>query len=109
MGIRYSLHSKDLPGHPDLVFKNQRKIIFINGCFWHRHRSVRCGLARLPKSRLEFWLPKLESNRLRDRRTHRALRAQDWKILVVWECQIGHKEQLENKLRRFLEGTDARD
>jgi len=107
MGIRYSQHPKDLPGCPDIVFRRQRKVIFIHGCFWHRHQGVTCRLARLPKSRLDFWLPKLESNRLRDQRTRRALRAQKWKVMVVWECQLVHKELLENKLRRFLRGDHA--
>src|SRR3972149_3121732 len=109
MGYRYALHGKDLPGRPDLVFLPRRKVIFVHGCFWHRHASARCRLARIPKTRLEFWLPKLESNRRRDQRNQRALRGDGWNILVVWECQLRHKEQLENKLRRFLEGkSDAR-
>jgi DNA mismatch endonuclease, patch repair protein len=108
MGYRYALHRTDLPGRPDVVFPSRRKAIFVHGCFWHRHRSKRCKLARLPKTRLDFWLAKLESNRLRDQRKQRALRLAGWKFLVVWECQLSHTEQLENKLRRFLEGNDAR-
>jgi DNA mismatch endonuclease (patch repair protein) len=107
MGFRCSLHAKDLPGHPDFVLRRARKAIFVHGCFWHRHPSARCRLARLPKSRLDFWLPKLESNRLRDQRVQRALRVKGWRILIVWECQLSHKEQLENRLRRFLEGENA--
>ena len=66
MGYRYRLHRRDLPGSPDLVFATRRKVIFVHGCFWHRHGDSRCKLARLPKSRLEFWGPKLENNRRRD-------------------------------------------
>lgn len=104
LGYRYRLHRRDLPGRPDLVFPARQKVIFVHGCFWHRHRARRCRLARLPKTRLEFWEPKLEANRLRDLRAYAALRKAGWKILVVWECGLSNKEQLENKLRRFLEG-----
>jgi DNA mismatch endonuclease (patch repair protein) len=79
----------------------------VHGCFWHRHAARSCRLARLPKSRLDFWLPKLESNRVRDINKQRALRAAGWEILVVWECQLSDKEHLENKLRAFLESKDA--
>lgn len=102
LGGRYRLHAKDLPGHPDLVFRTQRKVIFVHGCFWHRHRSPRCPLARLPKSRLDFWLPKLEGNRERDKRNERALRRLGWKVLTVWECQIANAASLTKSIRRFL-------
>lgn len=102
MGYRYRLHRRDLPGIPDLVFPARKKVIFIHGCFWHRHPDPACKLARLPKSRLEFWKPKLEANRRRDLEKQARLRALGWDILVVWECEIGHKEQLENKIRSFL-------
>ena len=102
LGYRYALHAKDLPGAPDLVFRKRRRVIFVHGCFWHRHSKKSCRLARLPKSRLDFWLPKLESNQIRDMRHRKALRAAGWRILVVWECDLRHKEQLENILRSFL-------
>ncbi len=108
MGFRYALHRRDLPGCPDLVFAPRKKAIFVHGCFWHRHASSKCRLARLPKSRLDFWAKKLESNRLRDDKKTRALRAMGWKVLLVWECQLSDKEQLQNKLRRFLEGDNVR-
>jgi DNA mismatch endonuclease, patch repair protein len=107
MGIRYALHRRDLPGCPDLVLAPRRKVIFVHGCFWHSHTSSRCRLARLPKSRRDYWLPKLASNRKRDEKVKRALRKLGWKILVVWECQLRDKEQLKNKLWRFLEGNYA--
>jgi len=108
MGFRYALHRRDLPGCPDLVFAPRKKAIFVHGCFWHRHASSKCRLARLPKSRLDFWVKKLESNRLRDDKNKRTLRAMGWKVLLVWECQLSNKEQLQNKLRRFLEGDNVR-
>lgn len=102
MGYRYRLHARDLPGRPDIVFRRIRKAIFVHGCFWHRH--ARCPLARLPKSRLDFWLPKLEGNRLRDHRSLRALRKMGWKVLIVWECQVHRPAALRESLRSFLDG-----
>lgn len=85
-GFRYRLHRATLPGKPDLVFPSRHKAIFVHGCFWHRHPG--CRLARLPKSRLQFWLPKLEENRARDLKNIRRLRKLGWKTHVVWECQL---------------------
>lgn len=101
LGYRYRLHGKGLPGKPDLVFRGRQAIIFIHGCFWHRHPG--CALARLPKSRIDFWEPKLSANRLRDRRNERALRTQGWRVLVIWECQIAKTERLIARIRRFLD------
>src|ERR1700733_2301956 len=64
LGYRYRLHGRLIPGRPDLVFAGRKKVIFVHGCFWHRHSDSACKLARMPKSRLEFWVPKLEKNRL---------------------------------------------
>lgn len=105
LGYRYRLHRRDLPGKPDLVFPGRRKVIFVHGCFWHRHTDPACKLARLPKSRLDFWLPKLQGNRERDLRNQQALRAMGWEVLVVWECELGERAALEYKLRRFLDGS----
>jgi DNA mismatch endonuclease (patch repair protein) len=102
MGFRYRLHDRKLPGTPDLVFRKRRKAIFVHGCFWHKHPSPDCKLARLPKSRLDFWGPKLQGNRTRDLRDQAALAADGWNILIVWECELRHGEQLQNKLRSFL-------
>ncbi|MCC6156954.1 MAG: DNA mismatch endonuclease Vsr [Deltaproteobacteria bacterium] len=100
LGYRYRLQGKDLPGRPDLLFRSRRKVVFVHGCFWHRHRG--CALARLPKSRLNFWLPKLESNAMRDRTAQSRLRKMGWNYLVVWECQIGDREKLSKRLIEFL-------
>ncbi|MBL8964979.1 MAG: DNA mismatch endonuclease Vsr [Phycisphaeraceae bacterium] len=93
-------HPADVPGKPDLVFRSRRAVVFVHGCFWHRH-SCRNG-QRLPKTRLEFWGPKLEGNRLRDARTRRRLRADGWRVLVVWECQTRNAERLRTRLAAFL-------
>lgn len=104
MGFRYRLHRRNLPGAPDLVFPSRNKVIFIHGCFWHRHPDPACKLARLPKTRLEFWRPKLEGNRRRDLHAQQRLCDLGWHFLIVWECEIGHKEQLVNRIQLFLEG-----
>jgi len=101
MGYRYRLHRKELPGKPDLVFPSRRKVIFVNGCFWHRH--VGCALARLPKSRVNFWIPKLEGNRKRDIRNKRALAKEGWKVLTLWECGLKDIDRLEARIKRFLD------
>lgn len=100
-GYRYRLHARDLPGKPDLVFPGRRKVVFINGCFWHRHRG--CALARLPKSRTEFWTEKLERNRERDERNVEALREQGWEVLTVWECEVRDPATLMPRVVAFLE------
>ncbi|MBZ9684340.1 DNA mismatch endonuclease Vsr [Mesorhizobium sp. CO1-1-7] len=102
MGYRYRLHRGDLPGKPDIVFGKRKKAIFIHGCFWHRHDDPACRLARLPKSRLDFWEPKLSANAERDALKQDALKRLGWNVLVVWECELRQSEQLENKLRQFV-------
>ena len=106
LGYRYRVHGKDLPGKPDLVFNGRGKIIFVHGCFWHRHRG--CSLCRMPKSRLEFWGPKLEENRKRDFRDQKKLRRAGWRPLVVWECELRNTETLTRKIVKFLEEEAAR-
>jgi DNA mismatch endonuclease, patch repair protein len=101
LGYRYRLHQKNLPGRPDLVFKSRHKVIFVHGCFWHRHTD--CVLARMPKSRLDFWAPKLEGNKLRDRRNKKSLIQGGWKVLTIWECQLRNLTRLRTTIRRFLD------
>ncbi len=101
LGYRCRLHDKALPGRPDLVFPSRRKVIFMHGCFWHRHN--RCQLARLPKSRPEFWLPKLGGNKRRDRAIRCALTRQGWKNLVLWECELRDLVRVMIKILVFLE------
>jgi DNA mismatch endonuclease, patch repair protein len=104
MGYRYRLHAKELPGRPDIVFRKRKKAIYVHGCFWHRHPDPACKLGRLPKTRLDFWLPKLEGNRQRDIANARRLEAMGWRVLLVWECELSDSEQVRNTLRRFIEG-----
>jgi len=104
MGYRYKLHVRDLPGNPDMVFPKRRKIIFVHGCFWHRHHSG-CALTRWPKSKLEFWKPKLEENRRRDEKNIRKLRRMRYGVMVVWECQVKDTEKLGRRIKAFLDRT----
>jgi DNA mismatch endonuclease, patch repair protein len=100
MGCRYRLHQSDLPGNPDIVLARHRKVILVHGCFWHRHH---CADGRkLPRSKPEYWGPKLERNRRRDKRNIVQLRKLGWSVLVVWECDIRKGLRLDAALRRFL-------
>lgn len=103
MGFRFRLHVQGLPGRPDIVFPGRRKVIFVHGCFWHRHAG--CRNARLPKSNRAFWTPKLNANRDRDRRNLKALEKEGWSCLVVWECEIDAPD-ISKRLRQFLETKD---
>jgi len=102
MGYRYRLHVKSLPGKPDLVFRPRNKIIFVHGCFWHQHRRGRCKKAHIPKSRAEYWEPKLARNVERDRAARRKLRREGWDVLVIWECEVDDLESLAERLGAFL-------
>lgn len=101
MGFRFRLHSRKLPGCPDLVFPSKKKVIFIHGCFWHRHNAT-CSLTRMPKSRLEFWVPKLEGNKSRDRKNRAQLKRLGWRVLVLWECQLSDRDSIVNRIQGFL-------
>jgi DNA mismatch endonuclease, patch repair protein len=100
MGFRYRLHARDLPGKPDLVFRNRRKIIFVHGCFWHLHPG--CPEGRIPGSRQDYWAPKLNRNRTRDESHMEALRTEGWQVLVIWECETKSIKQLEERVAAFL-------
>lgn len=102
MGYRYRLHRRDLPGVPDIVFGKLRKVIFVNGCFWHRRADPQCRLSRLPKSKLDFWRGKLEGNRRRDEENEVRLRALGWKFLIIWECQIKDRTSLKRRITDYL-------
>jgi DNA mismatch endonuclease (patch repair protein) len=82
-GFRYGLHSKDVPGKPDMVFRSRRAVIFVHGCFWHGHD---CPFFRLPSTRPDFWENKINTNRMRDAIVSEKLRTAGWRQLVIWEC-----------------------
>jgi DNA mismatch endonuclease, patch repair protein len=100
LGYRYRLHLATLPGRPDIVFPARRKVIFVNGCFWHRHEG--CKYTTMPKTQVEFWEAKFLANRERDIRTLDALRSLGWEVAVVWQCQIKNPELLLPEIIRFL-------
>ena len=102
-GYRFRLHSEPLPGRPDLVLPKYRTVVFVHGCFWHRHSG--CRFAYTPKSRTAFWNAKLDANVKRDRRTARELRGLGWKVITVWECEADRPGRW---LRRLPGVTPAR-
>lgn len=85
-GLRYRLHHSGLPGRPDLVFRRLHTVVFVHGCFWHRHAG--CRFAVLPRTNAAFWRTKLEGNRSRDRRNVSQLRRAGWRVLIIWECNL---------------------
>lgn len=109
MGFRYRLHHKGLPGKPDLVFGPRKKVIFVHGCFWHQHSDPHCKIARMPKSRVEFWQAKLEGNRDRDARNVKALNDAGWRVLVLWECGLRDREGTATILKSFLSDDQGGD
>lgn len=96
-GFRYSLHDKNLPGKPDLVFPKYKAVIFIHGCFWHQHN---CHLFKWPKTRSEFWKTKITGNVERDRRQIEELKNQGWRVLIIWECRL--KGKLKDPLETLI-------
>lgn len=100
MGFRFRLHQKDLPGKPDLVFKQLNKIIFVHGCFWHHHG--RCKIAHIPSTNKKFWREKFEKNKLRDKKNKKSLKKLGWEILTIWECETYKPEKVLRKLQIFL-------
>lgn len=100
MGYRYRLHASDITGRPDIVVRKTKRAIFVHGCFWHQHNG--CRRAKLPSTRPEFWAAKLAANVQRDQRVVAELVASGWKVLTIWECQLGDEEALAAQLRAFL-------
>lgn len=90
MGYRFRLHGKDLPGRPDLVLPKYRTVVFVHGCFWHRHRG--CRNCTTPTNNRDFWVKKLNENAARDRRSAGALIKMGWRVVVVWECETNHPQ-----------------
>ena len=108
LGFRFRLHRSDLPGRPDLVLPRHRAVIFVNGCFWHWHDDPECGIAGLPKSNLAYWRAKLARTRERDRSNTRLLRRQGWRILTLWECELGDRKRIERRVLSFLSHRRSR-
>ena len=107
-GLRYRLHGHDLPGRPDLVFPKYRAVMFVHGCFWHRHL---CLLFKWPKSRQDFWQTKLNRNAERDSEVEKRLLDSGWRVLTVWECSLKGRrrigpDDLVSRVKTWMEGTD---
>jgi len=103
LGFRFWLHRPDMPGKPDLVFPGRRKVIFVNGCFWHRHEA--CNGKRTPVTNAEYWQAKRQRTVERDRRALEALKDDGWEAFVVWECALRDLEAAQAQLVKFLAGN----
>lgn len=110
-GFRYRLHDKKLPGKPDIVLPKYKTVIFIHGCFWHGHQE--CRYFVVPKTKTEWWLNKITTNRTNDEKSVEILKTKGWNIITVWECDLKKNvaantlEHVENQLRNFISGTGA--
>jgi DNA mismatch endonuclease (patch repair protein) len=103
MGYRFRLHDKGLPGKPDLVFPGRKKVIFVNGCFWHRHQ---CPVGqKIPRSNEDYWIPKLKRNRERDEIILLNLKELGWTTLVLWECELKNIDIIKSKIKQFLDNS----
>jgi DNA mismatch endonuclease (patch repair protein) len=100
LGFRYRLHDHKLPGRPDLVFRRQKKIIQVYGCFWHSHKD--CRVSHIPATRKTYWKPKLERNKIRDKEHSRRLKQMGWSTLIIWECEVREGKAFGNRIKSFL-------
>lgn len=107
LGYRYALHINKLPGKPDIVFVSRKKIIFVHGCFWHKHNCRRGSIC--PVTNADYWNSKRQRNNERDKQHMLALRKDGWKVLVIWECQIKNVEGLRKKIDLFLSTRTSSD
>jgi DNA mismatch endonuclease (patch repair protein) len=99
LGVRYRLHRIELPGKPDVVIRKINTIIFVNGCFWHKHQN--CKRSSLPKTNTDYWLPKLARNVERQKLVINELKEQGWTVLIIWECETKNIDYLYKKLRNI--------
>ena len=106
LGYRFRLHRRSLPGTPDICFPGRRKVIFVHGCFWHRHEG--CRRTTTPMTRRSFWNDKFQKNMARDRTNLRDLNQLGWSVMVVWECETADLEELAPRLAEFLDAAAAR-
>ena len=99
MGYRFRLHRKDLPGKPDIVLPKYKTVIFVNGCFWHRHKD--CKYAYTPKSRVKFWKHKFAETVKRDKQHLKQLKENGWKVFIVWECETKDMDRLKKIINKI--------
>ena len=100
-GLRYRLHSSTLPGKPDIVFKSRKVAIFVNGCFWHKHKN--CKRSTIPKSKQEYWLPKLQRNASKQKGDLRKLKKAGWRTIIIWECQTKKAHNIKKVFNKVNE------
>lgn len=101
MGYRFRLYRNDLPGKPDIVLSKYKTVIFVHGCFWHRHKG--CKRCTTPSTNREYWLPKLEKNTVKDKEHRKKLTQMGWKTIIVWECEIKNIDKVARKLKLLLD------
>ncbi len=101
LGYRFRLRSTKLPGKPDIMLPKYKKVILVNGCFWHGHED--CKRAKLPSSNRLFWMKKIEKNRLRDKRVINELRLLGWNTLTIWQCKMKNIDEIVDSIERFLQ------
>ena len=105
MGYRFRLHRKDLPGKPDIVLPKYNTVIFVHGCFWHRHKG--CKYAYTPKSRIDFWNSKFDETVARDKRNRKQLEANGWNVEIIWECETKDMNRLKNIINKILQEINS--
>ena len=103
-GFRFRKNDKRYPGHCDIVLPKYRTIIFVNGCFWHMHE---CKNFVLPASNVEYWVTKLQHNKLRDNINIQKLRSAGWKVIIIWECELKSKEDRELKMQEVIHEIES--
>ena len=100
IGYRFRLHRKDLPGKPDIVLPKYKTVIFVNGCFWHRHEG--CKYSSNPKTNVSYWEKKFAARKIRDIKIYEELKKNGWKVIIIWECEIGYEESIKKILENIL-------
>jgi DNA mismatch endonuclease (patch repair protein) len=100
LGYRFRLHARTLPGTPDLVFPRRKLVLFVHGCFWHRHEG--CPYCYAPKSNIQFWREKFKNNVVRDKSVQKRLEGMGWRVAVIWECETADSESLRKMLKKLL-------
>ena len=100
MGFRFRLHQSDLPGKPDIVLRKRNTVIFVHGCFWHRH--LNCRNSTTPKTNKDFWMRKFSDNTERDSRNQKLLELMGWRVLIIWECETADTVQLKKIISEFF-------
>jgi len=100
MGYRFRLHRKDLPGKPDIALPMYNSVIFVHGCFWHRHKE--CKNTTSPKTKKTFWREKFKANVIRDKKVQEELKSMGWKILIIWECELPDLDRVKKLIKESL-------